>query len=57
MKKIVRWIGIGLLGLVVLVFLAAAGLYLSTSRRLNKTYSLPTETIAIPIDADSINRG
>lgn len=57
MKKIVRWIGFSFLGLVVLVLLAAVGYYLSTSRRLDKSYLLPTEQIAIPTDADSINRG
>lgn len=57
MRKILRWIGIGLLGLVVLVLLASTGLYLTTSQRINKAYALPQEQVAVPVDAESINRG
>ncbi len=57
MRKIMKWTGIGLLGLVALILLAGAALYVSTSRRLNKMYSLPVETISIPSDPESISRG
>ena len=57
MRKIMKWIGIGLLGLVALVLLAGVVLYATTSRRLEKTYSLPFETISIPTDPESISRG
>lgn len=57
MRKILRWIGIGLLGLVVLMLLVSAGLYLTTSQRINKAYALPKEQIVIPVDIESINRG
>ncbi|NPV75397.1 MAG: c-type cytochrome [Anaerolineae bacterium] len=57
MRTIVKWTGIGLLGLAALILLAGAVLYVSTSRRLKKMYSLPAETISIPSDPESISRG
>jgi len=57
MRGILRWIGIGLLGLVALVLLVGVTLYATTARRLNKVYLLPAETIAIPTDSESISRG
>ena len=57
MRKILRWIGIGLLGLVALVALAAIGLYATTSQRLNRTYTLPAATVSVPMDAESISHG
>lgn len=57
MRKTMQWIGIGLLGLVALILLAGVILYTTTSQRLNRTYSLPTETVSIPVDEESINRG
>lgn len=40
MRNIIRWIGIGLLGLMTLSLLAAGVFYLTTSQRLNKVYAL-----------------
>jgi len=57
MQKIFRWMGIGLLVLVLLVLLISAGLYLTTTQRINKVYNLPNEQIVIPTDIESINRG
>lgn len=57
MRRIMRWAGIGLLGVLVLILLAGVVLYAATSRRLNRTYSLPAETVTVPTDPESINRG
>jgi len=57
MRKFFKWFGIVLGILLGLVVLIVAGLYLNTSVRLNKTYSVQTETITIPTDPASIERG
>lgn len=57
MRKFFKWLGIVLGSLVGLILLAIAGLYISTSLRLNKTYTVQVETIAIPSDPASIERG
>ncbi len=57
MRKFFKWLGIILGSLVGLILLAVLGLYVNTSIRLNKTYSVQPETIAIPSDPASIERG
>ncbi len=57
MKKVLKWIGIVLGSLLVLLLLAAVGLYFFGSKRLNKIYNLQVETIPIPNDEASIARG
>lgn len=57
MRKILKWTGIGLLGLAALALLAAVGLYVTTSRRLNRSYTLPGEAVSVPVDQESISRG
>ena len=57
MRKLMKWIGTGLLGLVVLILLAGVVLYATTSRRLDRAYTLPNEPITVPVDPVSISRG
>ncbi|GIW01955.1 c-type cytochrome [Roseiflexus sp.] len=57
MRKFMKWIGFGLLGLVALALLAGVALYATTSQRLNRMYSLSVETISIPTDPESIRQG
>ena len=57
MKKVLKWIGIVLGSLVVLLVVAGAVLYILGSARLNKTYDIQPETIAIPTDEAAIARG
>lgn len=57
MKKVLKWIGIVLGGLVVLIILIVAGLYISASMRLNKTYNISVETVKVPNDPSAIARG
>ncbi len=56
-KKILKWAGISL-GVVVIVLAAAAGaLYLRGQSRFRQIYTAPAESVAIPTDAASIERG
>lgn len=57
MRKFFKWLGIILGGLVGLILIALFGSYVSASVRLNKTYSVQAETITIPSDLASIERG
>ena len=57
MRKFFKWLGIILGSLVGLILLTVLGLYLNTNVRLNKTYTVQAETIAIPTDSASIERG
>jgi mono/diheme cytochrome c family protein len=54
MKKILKWIGITLSVLLVIVL---AALYFKGRAMLNRTYTLAPENIAVPTDAASIERG
>lgn len=57
MRKLLKWAGVVFGGLVGLVVLAAVGLYLLTTARLNKVYNVQADLIQIPTDAASIARG
>jgi len=55
--KVLKWIGIVLGGLIGLVLLAALGLYAKTRLDFGKKYQVQVESIAVPTDAASIERG
>jgi mono/diheme cytochrome c family protein len=55
--RALRWIGIGVLCLAGLLLIVVAGVYIASSVRLNRTYQIAPEAIAIPSDAASIERG
>jgi len=57
MQKFFKWLGIILFSLVGLILIISLGLYINTTVRLNKNYSVQAETITIPLDAASIERG
>jgi cytochrome c553 len=57
MRKLLKWLGIILGSLIGIILFAALGLYLNSSIRLNKTYPVQAETITIPNDSASIERG
>lgn len=57
MRKALKWTGIVLGGLVALVVLVVAGILVSTGLRLNRTYDIQPEAVAIPTDAAAIERG
>ena len=55
--RFLRWSGIVLGGLIGIVLIAAVVLYLIGGGRIDKTYTIPAETIAIPTDQASVDRG
>ncbi|MFN2134960.1 MAG: c-type cytochrome [Candidatus Promineifilaceae bacterium] len=56
-RRILKWIGIVLGCLLGLLILSSASLYALGTAKFNKEYSFPVETVAIPTDAQSIERG
>lgn len=57
MRKALKWVGIVLGGLVGLVIVAVAAIYVISSARFNKTYNVSPSTVALPTDAASIDYG
>lgn len=57
MNKFLKWTGIVLGGLIVLLAVGSVMIYFRSQARLDKVYILPDETVAIPTDAESIGRG
>ena len=57
MGKIVKWFGVILAGLVIIILLAGTGLYSAGAKRLKVTYTVPANTVAVPTDATSIGSG
>ena len=58
MKRLLRWIGVGLGGLVALAIIAYAIAYVLSERALNRTYAVPkVAAISIPTDPESIAEG
>ncbi len=55
--RALRWSGIGLLSLGGVLLVATFGFYIGSSLRINTDYAIAEETIAIPSDAASIERG
>lgn len=57
MKTILKWLGI-VLGIIVILILIAVGLvYFQGQSKLNQTYAIQVENVAIPNDAASLERG
>jgi len=57
MKKILKWLGIGVSGLLVLLLLLVFGLSWRANVRLNKTYNIMPEALTIPTDPAAIKEG
>ena len=57
MLKVLKWLGIAVASLVVIVAVAAAAVLITGGRRANATVTVPDETVVIPTDAASIERG
>jgi hypothetical protein len=57
MKRVTKWVGTGLAGLVGLVVIAMAIVYGVTSRRLSKVYNVTDSPLTIPSDSVSIVKG
>jgi mono/diheme cytochrome c family protein len=57
LRKILKWAGVVLGALVALVLIAAGVLYIRGQAKLSQTYNIAVETVAIPSDAASVERG
>lgn len=57
MKKLLKWAGIVLGGLLVVLVAAAVVLYVRGSSRLNRHYAIQVEAVPVPTDSVSIARG
>ena len=57
MRKLFKWIGITLAGLLGLLIATAAVLYFIGGAKLSKKYDVPVETVSIPTDVSAIQRG
>ncbi len=57
MRRLLRWLGVMLAGLVTLFLVAAALVFFLTQTRLNRTYDLSVTAISIPSDAQAVARG
>jgi mono/diheme cytochrome c family protein len=56
-KKIFKWLGIVLAGLIGLIVLVVLGLYIKTKNAFSQTYEVKVESVSVPTDAESIARG
>lgn len=57
MKKLMKWLGFALAGLVGLVVVGALAAYVSSNAKLQKTFTVSPRPVAIPTGADAIARG
>ena len=48
--RALRWVGRALLGLVGLIVIAVAAIFLASNAQLNTTYTVPQESVSIPTD-------
>jgi len=56
-KKILRWIGFGLGGLIIVAAVLVGVLYTRGNARLTKKYDIQTESLVIPANAESVELG
>ncbi|MBI2873355.1 MAG: c-type cytochrome [Chloroflexi bacterium] len=57
MIKVLKWLGIGLGALLGVIVIAVVVLLLLGRSRVNRSYNIQVETVAIPSDAASVQRG
>ena len=57
MKKLLKWLGLAIAGLIGLLIVAVVIVYVISSSRINQTYAVPVDAIAIPADEAAIARG
>ena len=57
MKRAMKWLGVGLVGLVGVIVLAIAVVYVVSSRRISKVYTFNDPPLSVPTDSASIASG
>ena len=57
MKKVLKWIGIALAGLLGVVLIAAIALLLISEVRINRSYDIEPEALAFPSSEEALARG
>lgn len=57
LKKVLKWIGFILGGLVALVVLAAIIVFIIGGSKIGRVYNIPQETLTVPTDTEAIARG
>lgn len=57
LKKVLKWLGIVVAGIIGLLVLAAIGIYMISNSKINKTYDIKVEAIAVPTDSAAVARG
>ena len=57
MKRLLRWIGVGLASLMGLLIIGCAVVYVLSERMLQRSYELPATALAVPTDAESLVEG
>jgi len=57
MKRVIKWVGVALAGLVGVIVLAIAAVYAVTSSRMSKVYTFNDSQLAVPTDSASIASG
>lgn len=57
MARLLRWLGIGLGGLVALLVISAIAVFIISEIRLNRTFTVPDERVVLPTDQASLVRG
>ncbi len=56
MRRVLKWVGIVLGGLVGLILVLILGLYLVGNGRMTRTYGVQPEAVVVPADAAAIER-
>ena len=57
LKKVLKWVGVGIGGLLGVIVIALAILYFLGGLKVNEIYDIPVAAITVPTDAVSIDRG
>ena len=57
MRTVFKWVGVVIIVLIVTIFLLNVGVYFASNARINKTYTIEPEAVAINSDAETIAHG
>jgi mono/diheme cytochrome c family protein len=57
MSKVVRWVAIGVAALAALIVIAASAVYIITSSRLSRRFTVTPPPLSVPSDAATVDRG